>query len=156
MKKFIIAGLILIFALGYAADTYITQGSETQTGTFYAAWTEVKDYDNHIYAIFRVTSTPPTLGKVDSIDVILQTLRFRKTLTGDYANTAPDWVDLYTMSTGVDDTTTLSKWFLADSLAGVYSLGEYLRFEVVLTDTITLDTTYTDNPWTWTAVIGFQ
>lgn len=158
MKKLLlglgIAGLLL--SLAYAADVTVFQDSKTNTGTYYTQPIEVADYQNHVYARFRVTGTPTTTGSEDSIFVTLQTRYANTMLNGAFVNTASGWEDLFEMSAGVEDTATVDKWFLADSLAGVYSLGEFLRYEIILTDTITADTTWTDNPWTWTAYIGFQ
>lgn len=158
MKKlFLAVGITgLLFILAYAAKVHTTQDSEVQTGTYYSTITKIPNYQHHIYAVVRVTSTPPTTGVVDSIKITLQTRRDSVILAGDYAGVPEAWLDLYTMTAGVDDTITLEKWFLADSLALSYKLGKHLRFEVVLSDTITADTAFTDDPWTWTAMLGFQ
>lgn len=156
MKKLLLIGIAAMSMLAYAADVAVFQGSEPKTGTYYTQSIKVADYQNHVYAKFIITATPPTTNPQDSIKVTLQTRYANTVLNGDYANVASGWEDLFEMTAGLDDTATVNKWFLADSLAGVYELGEFLRYEIVLWDTVTADTTFTNNPWTWTAYIGFQ
>ncbi len=156
MKKLLIIGIAVMSMMAYAADVTVFQGSSTKTGTFYTQPIKVADYQNHVYARFRVTKTPPTANPQDTIAVTLQTRYANTMLNGVLTNTASGWEDLFVITTDTEDTVTIDKWFMSDSLAGTYKLGEFLRYEIVLTDTITLDTTFTADPWTWTAYIGFQ
>jgi hypothetical protein len=160
MKKILkaIVGTLLLsgVVLAQYGNVHNWLGNNAKTGTIYSHGIEVPSIDNYMYAVFRMTATPGHVAANDTAKVYLETRYGDATVNGWYDATE-DWVAFFTVSAAIDDTSTVSKWFLVDSLATAYTIGQELRWKVILSDTITADTTYTgDSTWQWTSYIGFQ